>query len=227
MGNVKKIQIKSKFNGSVLFEYECDDNTIKITTEEAVRVGVCLDGARLNWVSLDGASLNGASMINACLDGSSMNFASLDGASMMGASLEGAYMYGASLEGASLDGAYLNGAYLNAASLDGASLRNTSLNWASLNWASLSRASMSSTSFVGAYLDDKEDTIEEIKQFGYFGSTGRYTVAYKCKKSIKIRCGCFFGTLAEFESKVAETHGDNKYGKEYRAVIDLIRAIWE
>lgn len=40
---------------------------------------------------------------------------------------------------------------------------------------------------------------------------------------VKIVCGCFCGMLNEFEKKVEETHGDNIYGKEYKAFIDLIK----
>ena len=40
---------------------------------------------------------------------------------------------------------------------------------------------------------------------------------------VKIVCGCFCGTLNEFEKKVEETHGDNIYGKEYKAFIELIK----
>ena len=40
---------------------------------------------------------------------------------------------------------------------------------------------------------------------------------------VKIVCGCFCGMLNEFERKVEETHGDNIYGKEYKAFIELIK----
>jgi len=50
-----KIEIKNRFTGSVIFEYTKENNTIKDTIEEAVRVGASLDGA-----SLDGANLNRA-----------------------------------------------------------------------------------------------------------------------------------------------------------------------
>ena len=55
-----KIQIKSIF-GSVLFEHECENNTVKKTVEEAVKVNASLRGASLDNASLDNASLCGAS----------------------------------------------------------------------------------------------------------------------------------------------------------------------
>ena len=100
-----KIVIKSVF-GEVLFEYSKEDNTIKDTVEEAVRQGISLNGASLDWASLNWASLNGAS-----LDWASLNGASLNGASLNGASLNRASLDGASLNWASLDGA-LNVPYI-------------------------------------------------------------------------------------------------------------------
>lgn len=40
---------------------------------------------------------------------------------------------------------------------------------------------------------------------------------------ISVSCGCFSGTLEEFEKKVEEKHGNNKYGREYKVLIELIK----
>jgi hypothetical protein len=72
---MKKIEIKNRFTNDVIFTHECENNTIKITVEEAVK-----DGASLNRAYLDGAYLVGAS---------------LNRASLVGASLVGAYLVGA------------------------------------------------------------------------------------------------------------------------------------
>lgn len=40
-------------------------------------------------------------------------------------------------------------------------------------------------------------------------------------------CGCFLGTLDEFYAKVEKTHGDNKFGREYKALIELIKIHFE
>lgn len=61
--------------------------------------------------------------------------------------------------------------------------------------------------------------------FQSFGSANRVTTAYKRSDGfIGISCGCFVGTLYEFMKKVEETHGDDKYGREYRAIIEVIKA---
>ena len=55
-----KLQIKSRWTGSVLFEYEKEDNTIKDTLIEAVKGGADLRGAYLRGSDLSGAYLSGA-----------------------------------------------------------------------------------------------------------------------------------------------------------------------
>jgi hypothetical protein len=106
----------------------------------------------------------------------------------------GANLDGAYLYGANLDGAYLSGAYLAGANLD------------------------------GAYLYGKSKCVGErpIFQLGPLGSRCAYLVAYLTDKGLRIRAGCFFGTLAEFRAKVKATHKATVHGKEYAAAIKLI-----
>ena len=60
--------------------------------------------------------------------------------------------------------------------------------------------------------------------FQSFGSAGRNTTAFREKENkIKISCGCFSGSIEEFEKKVEKTHGDSKFGREYKAIINVIR----
>jgi len=72
-----KIQIVSWLNGSVLFEYESNDNTIKQTLEKAVSKNANLGGANLRnadlWdADLRGANLGGANLRNADLWGANL-----------------------------------------------------------------------------------------------------------------------------------------------------------
>ena len=56
------------------------------------------------------------------------------------------------------------------------------------------------------------------------GSRLGTTTVFKNKDGgLTVTCGCFIGTLDEFEKKVAKTHGDNKFAKEYQALIALIK----
>lgn len=86
---METIQIKS-LSGSVIFEHEAENNTIKLTVEAAVSCGVSLTKASLSCASLEGASLEGANLNGASLAWASLSCASLAWASLNGANLEGA-----------------------------------------------------------------------------------------------------------------------------------------
>ena len=55
-----KLQITARFTGSVLFEHDAEDNSMRITLEAAVSAGANLAGAYLAGAYLDGANLAGA-----------------------------------------------------------------------------------------------------------------------------------------------------------------------
>ena len=114
-----KIQIKSIY-GSVLFEYEKENNTIKDTMIEAVKKGADLRSANLRSADLSGANLNGANLSCAYLSGAYLcgaylSCADLRSADLSGANLSGANLSCANLSCANLRGAYLSGAYLRSA----------------------------------------------------------------------------------------------------------------
>ena len=92
-----KIQIKHSFNSSILFEYECENNTIKKTLIQGVKTGANLQGANLYGANLYGADLYGANLYGADLRGANLYCADLQGANLYGANLEGADLYGADL----------------------------------------------------------------------------------------------------------------------------------
>ena len=55
------------------------------------------------------------------------------------------------------------------------------------------------------------------------GSEGGCLTAFKTKQGISVNRGCFSGTLDEFAEAVAETHGNNKYAKQYQLAVELIK----
>ena len=60
--------------------------------------------------------------------------------------------------------------------------------------------------------------------FDCFGSANRHTHAYLTKDgTVEITCGCFRGSIEQFEKQVERTHGDSKYGREYKAIIEVIK----
>ena len=111
---------------------------------------------------------------------------------------------GANLRGADLSGANLRGADLSDADLSGANLRDAYLS--------------------GAYLSGagKIKSVDDILLIGLIGSRADYTHIYRTDKGVYVKCGCFFGTVDEFASKVKDTHGDNKYANQYFKVIDFV-----
>lgn len=60
--------------------------------------------------------------------------------------------------------------------------------------------------------------------FDCFGSCNRYTHAYLTKDNkVEITCGCFRGSIEEFEKKVEKTHSGTIYEKQYKAIINVIK----
>ena len=96
------------------------------------------------------------------------------------------------------------GAYLVGAHLDG---------------ANLARANLAGAHLDGALLVGERP----IFQIGPIGSRCAYFTAYLTTEGVKLRAGCFFGTVDEFTAKLSEDHGDNIHAKEYRAALDLIQ----
>ncbi len=134
-----KIEIKSWLTGSVLFEYECEDNTVKTTLLEAIK-----SYANLRYANLRSADLSYADLSSANL------------------------RYGVNLSEAKTDKRYI--------------------------------------------------------QIGCIGSSKRMTTY--CFEDDIVWCGCFKGTLEEFETKCKETHKDNEqYLKEYIGAINYIKSL--
>ena len=87
------------------------------------------------------------------------------------------------------------------------------------DWANLAGANLVGAKLDGALLVGKRP----IFQIGPIGSRCAYFTAYLTTEGVKLRAGCFFGTVDEFTAKLSEDHGDNIHAKEYRAALDLIQ----
>ena len=57
-----KIQIKNRFNDSIIFEHDVDPNSWKLTVELAVKNKINLEGANLRGADLGDAYLRGADL---------------------------------------------------------------------------------------------------------------------------------------------------------------------
>ena len=136
---METIEIKNIY-GVVIFKHTAENNTIKITVEEAVKKNVNLALADLGYADLDGANLRGANLANA----------NLRGANLLGADLIGADLEGANLEDADISWADLTGANLKDANLKDANLKGAILTGANLKGANIERANIYCTKLNGA-----------------------------------------------------------------------------
>ena len=172
-----KLQIKNRFTGPILFEFEKENNTIRETLIEALNKDADLRGADLRGADLQGAYLRGAYLRGADLQGANLRGADLKGADLRGAYLQGAYLQGANLQGADLQDADLQGAYLQGANLQGADLQDADLQ--------------------GAYLQGAE----KIKTAAVFTGLYQYIVIpYITEENIKrVKMGCYNRSLEEWE----------------------------
>ena len=78
------------------------------------------------------------------------------------------------------------------------------------------------------YGDARVKSCRDIFCITGLGSRYGTTTIYRNKdEGITVVCGCFLGTLEEFEAKVKKTHGDNLYGREYLKLIELAKLHFE
>ena len=73
------------------------------------------------------------------------------------------------------------------------------------------------------YGDAKIQTSQDYITISPIGSRNDVTTFYKTDSGIDVKCGCFNGSIEKFLKAVEETHGDNKYGKAYRAAAELAK----
>ena len=74
------------------------------------------------------------------------------------------------------------------------------------------------------YGDAEIDSNDKHCGFDCFGSANRHTHAYLTKNgNVEITCGCFRGSIEEFEKKVEETHSGTIYETQYKAIINVIK----
>jgi uncharacterized protein YjbI with pentapeptide repeats len=213
-----KFEIKSRWSGAVLFSAETD--SLKLAVELAVKSRAYLAGANLAGADLAGANLAGANLAGADLAGADLAGAYLARANLTRANLTDANLADANLARANLTDANLAGANLAGANLAGADLAGADLAGAYLARAYLARA------YLARDNGQKLTLIGDRPVFviGPIGSRCAYLTTFLTDAGVYVRAGCFWNTLDAFKAAVAETHGDNNHGREYRAAIALIEA---
>ena len=139
-------------------------------------------------------------------------------ANLAGAALTRANLAEANLAVANLAGAYLKGANLAEANLEWANPKGANLAGANLKGANLVRAYLAGANLAGA----KNFTpFVEVGPIGSRNDMTRFTPGTGA-----VVCGCFRGTLDEFEAAVLKTHADGtEYRRQYIAAISMFRAL--
>jgi hypothetical protein len=159
-----------------------------------------------------------ANLTRADLTRADLTRANLTWANLTRADLTRANLTRANLTRANLTRANLARANLTRANLTRADLTRADLTWADLTRANLTRANLT---FPPNLAEAKTD--QRFIQINCIGSRKGSTLY--CVDTDIIWCGCFTGTLAEFETKVEETHKDNpRYLSEYRAAIVMFKS---
>lgn len=82
---------------------------------------------------------------------------------------------------------------------------------------------------IGDWFDSQnpqksENVKDDVLIIGNCGGRDNFvTFYYDINQEISVSCGCFSGKIDEFEKRVNETYGDSKYGREYKAAIELAK----
>ena len=129
-----------------------------------------------------------------------------------------ANMSKANMSGANMSWADMSGADMSWADMSWANMSGANMSGANMSKANMSKANMSGANMSGADMSKKYISITRI------GS--RKGMTTYCFDDDIIWCGCFRGTLEEFEKQVKETHKDNpQFLKEYLGFIKYLKDI--
>ena len=68
----------------------------------------------------------------------------------------------------------------------------------------------------------------DVIVIGPIGSRDEFTTFYKTRMhDIWVSCGCFYGSLTDFEKEVKETHGGNVYEVSYLETIKYVKVLFD
>ena len=224
------IQIKTTL-GSLLFEFEKEDNSVKDTLIEAVKRGANLVGADLRGTNLRGANLVGADLRVANLRGAYLRGANLRGADLRGADLRGTNLRVANLRDADLVDANLGGADLGGANLGDANLRDANLGDANLGDADLGVANLGDAKnvpFFPTYLPEGEFIAWKKLPNGLIAKL-KILEDSKRSRAAGDKCRCDKCLVLEFQNvdgSVSDkrTYTNNEYAECTYTVGEVVRA---
>ena len=121
---MRKIEIKNRFTGKIIFEFSKENNTISETVKEYIKKELA-EGKR--YVNLSYANLSCADLRSANLSYANLSYANLSSANLSYANLSSADLSSANLSSANLSYANLSSADLSSANLSSANLSYANL----------------------------------------------------------------------------------------------------
>lgn len=136
--------------------------------------------------------------------------ADLKNVNLEGANLRSVDLRAVDLRGANLSSADMSGANLANTVLYNVDFTNTNLSGVDINFIKLGDCKLR-----GTILDD------EFIYIGNIGSRNSQTIVNLTKDIVV--CGCFSGTLKEFEQRVKSVYGGKNKNKHYYDYIDFIK----
>lgn len=211
----KQLSIKN-INGKIIFE--CHAVNMRDALQQAIKNKIRLWNAYLPNLDLSNMDLQFANLEGVILNNSNLYNANLTYAKLNGADLSWVNLCNANLSYTSLN--YTN---LKYSSILNANLEHTDFRMADLRCASIRYSSLNTVNLSGVILNTT--TLDKrIIQVACIGS--RKDLTTYCFDTDRIWCGCFIGTLDEFELKCIKTHKNNqKLLNEYIGFINYIKTL--
>jgi len=131
------IQIKNRWNGSVLFSHEAEENSMKITLSMAIKARANLSGSDLSDSNLSGSDLSDSNLSGSNLSGSDLSDSNLSGSDLSGSNLSDSNLSDSNLSGSDLSGSNLSDSNLRGSNLSDSDLRGSNLSGSDLRDSNL------------------------------------------------------------------------------------------
>lgn len=149
------------------------------------------------------------------LKGAILNYCNLQFANFIGTNLKGVELKGSDLMYCDLTGSDLSCSTLTNSNLVNSKMERTNLKDADLRFTNLGNARLKGVNLTEALLYKTDLSYANIDNMISCGNLGEHNrVVYYFYKENRIKCGCFDGTLEEFESELLKKYKeDNNYFK--------------
>ena len=187
----KMIELK-RTDGSIIFEYETEDNSVKKTLEAYIKKerekgkaivdltyvdlqGANLEGIDLSWTNLRDVDLTFADLHNANLEGAKLIGTDLSFSDLSNSNLFGVYLTSVELRATKLKESYLRQSFLTYTNLNNADLSNAVIEDAELKYSDLINANLSNATLRWAVLHNVNLKGADLTNADLRGTNLRYT----------------------------------------------------